>query len=236
MLTYINNRLNSDINLRIDLEKTVASLNDLLPCSTDEMLQIGKLGLYPAFNCAPFITRQGTPFYPFDNMAMMPKSGPTMHYGDLMNFRQLEILFNMPRIDNAEAHIWLRDNLFQGCRIDARKKSEYKAKFRSQHRTDWPQIQVDWMKYCLNLKYRQWKEFQQLLDATEKLPVENGTNTRYPSRLYWGAELVTINNQEYFFGCNTLGKLLSQLRSTKGNLPYILPNNLHLFGLPILPL
>ena len=45
-----------------------------------------------------------------------------MHYGDF-KFRQIEVLYNMVRMDSVEAHNWLKDNLFQQ-RVDARKKQE----------------------------------------------------------------------------------------------------------------
>ena len=35
---------------------------------------------------------------------------------------------------------------FTFCRVDARKKTEYKSKFKGCERTDWKSIQVEWMK------------------------------------------------------------------------------------------
>ena len=46
----------------------------------------------------------------------------------------------------------------------------------------------------------------------------------------------TIDGKKYYFGCNVLGKLLAQLKESKGKIPYSLPDDLHLFGKPILPL
>ena len=158
-----------------------------------------------------------------------------MKYLDF-EFRQLEILFHLPRVNSLEGQNWLRNNLFQGCRVDARKKNEYKAKFREHLRSDWEEIQTDWMKYCLNFKYKNWAEFRKLLHSTDLTPVEDATKTNYPSRLYWGAELVEIEGKKYYFGCNIVGKLLVQLRATQGNLPYTLPADLHIFGQLILPL
>ena len=92
------------------------------------------------------------------------------------------------------------------------------------------------MKYCLNFKYKNWAEFRNLLHSTDHTPVEDATKTNYPSRLYWGAELVEIEGKKYYFGCNIVGKLLVQLRTTQGKLPYTLPADLHIFGQPILPI
>ena len=234
-LKYIQERL-SNTKLREDLSKVVEDVDALIPQSEEDFLDIQKFGLYQAEDCVPFVTNQGTPFYQLDNMAMVPKGDTTnyLRYGDFI-FRQLEVLYNMPRMDNVDAHNWLKDNLFQGCRVDARKKTEYKSKFKGCERTDWKTIQVEWMKYCLNLKYRCNALFRKdLFDCKDKLPVEDATKTKYASNLFWGAALVDIDGQKYYFGCNVLGKLLAELRANKGKLKYELPENMHLFGKPIL--
>ena len=122
---------------------------------------------------------------------------------------------------------------FTFCRVDARKKAEYKAKFRGMERADWKDIQIEWMKYCLLLKYRCNALFRRDLSACRgKLPVEDATSTNYASNLFWGAQLVEVDGRKYYFGCNVLGKLLATLRKDK-SLPYSLPTDLHLFGEPI---
>ena len=235
-LAYIKERL-SDEKLRTQLTSVFTDVDALIPQSEAEFADIQKFGLYPAEQCIPFITKQGTPFYQLDNMAMVPKSDTAnyIRYGDF-EFRQLEVLYIMARMNSAEAHHWLKDHLFQGCRVDARKKAEYKAKFRGMERPDWRVIQTEWMKYCLNLKYRCNALFRKELSACrDKFPVEDATSTNYASNLFWGAELVEISSQQYYFGCNVLGKLLAQLHKNK-SLPYTLPANMHLFGQPILEL
>ena len=235
-LEYIHERL-SDAKLRSNLSQVVTDVETLIPQSEVEFAHLQKFGLYPAEECVPFITKQGTPFYHLDNMSLVPKGDTAnyMRYGDFA-FRQLEVLYNMVRIDSAEAHHWLRDNLFQGCRVDARKKAEYKAKFRGMERADWKDIQVEWMKYCLLLKYRCNALFRRDLSACRgKLPVEDATSTSYASNLFWGAQLVEVDGRKYYFGCNVLGKLLATLRKDK-SLPYVLPEDMHLFGKPILAL
>ena len=219
-----------------ELATVVEDPQSLIPQTEEEFSDLQKFGLYPAEDCAPFVTKQGTPLYHLDNMSVIPigQEEKWMHYGDF-RFRQIEILYNMVRMDSTEAHNWLKDNLFQK-RVDARKKTEYKAKFRPFHRQDWKRIQCEWMKYCLCLKYRDNAFFRKDLLATDKLPVEDATDTNYASNLFWGARLVEIDGRKYYFGCNVLGKLLSQLRENKGKIPYTLPEDLHLFGKPILPL
>ena len=232
-LEFITTQL-SDPKLLKDLATVVEDPQSLIPQSEEEFSQLCKFGLYPADECQPFVTKQGTPFYHLDNMSVLPlgQEDRWMHYGDF-KFRQIEVLYNMVRMDSVEAHNWLKDNLFQQ-RVDARKKQEYKAKFRASHRQDWKSIQTEWMKYCLNLKYRDNALFRKDLLSTDKLPVEDATATSYASNLFWGARLVEVGGRKYYFGCNVLGKLLMQLRETKGKLPYTLPEDLHLFGKPIL--
>lgn len=224
----------SDPKLLKDLASVVEDPQSLIPQSEEEFSQLCKFGLYPADECQPFVTKQGTPFYYLDNMSVLPlgQEDRWMHYGEF-RFRQIEVLYNMVRMDSVEAHHWLKDNLFQQ-RVDARKKQEYKAKFRASHRQDWKRIQTEWMKYCLNLKYRDNALFRKDLLSTDKLPVEDATATNYASNLFWGARLVEVGGKKYYFGCNVLGKLQAQLRETKGKLPYSLPEDLHIFGQPIL--
>ena len=232
-LEFILSQL-SDPKLLKDLATVVEDPQSLIPQSEEDFSQLCKFGLYPAEDCQPFVTKQGSPFYHLDNMSVIPlgQEDRWMHYGDF-KFRQIEVLYNMVRMDSAEAHNWLKDNLFQQ-RVDSRKKQEYKAKFRAFHRQDWKRIQTEWMKYCLNLKYRDNSLFRKDLLSTDKLPVEDATATNYASNLFWGARLVEVGGKKYYFGCNVLGKLLALLRETKGKLPYSLPEDLHLFGQPIL--
>ena len=233
-IEYIKSTL-ADAKQRKALAEVVTDVDALIPQSEEEFMELQKFGLYPADECVPFVTKQGTPFYQLDNMAMVPKGETScyLHYGDL-EFRQLEVLYIMARMDSVEAHHWLKDNLFQGCRVDARKKTEYKAKFRGQERDDWKEVQTEWMKYCLMLKYRDNALFRKDLVACRgKLPVEDATGTNYASNLFWGARLIELDGKKYYFGCNVLGKLLAQLRENNGQLDYKLPEDIHLFGEPI---
>ena len=233
-IEYIKSSL-ADAKLRKALAEVVTDVDALIPQSEEEFMELQKFGLYPADECVPFVTKQGTPFYQLDNMAMVPKGETScyLHYGDF-EFRQLEVLYIMARMDSVEAHHWLKDNLFQGCRVDARKKTEYKAKFRGQERDDWKEVQTEWMKYCLMLKYRDNALFRKDLFACRgKLPVEDATGTNYASNLFWGARLIELDGKKYYLGCNVFGKLLAQLRENNGQLDYKLPEDIHLFGEPI---
>ena len=114
-LDYIKERL-KDAKLRDDLSKVVTDVDALIPQSETEFDEIQKFGLYPAERCQPFITRQKTPFYQLDNMAMVPKGDTANYliYGDF-EFRQLEIIYNMPRMDSVEAHEWRMNGLRTIC-------------------------------------------------------------------------------------------------------------------------
>ena len=126
-INYIKSTL-EDAKLREALAEVVTDVDALIPQSDEEFMELQKFGLYPAEECVPFVTKQGTPFYQLDNMAMVPKGETScyLHYGDF-EFRQLEVLNIMARMDSAEAHYWLKNNLFQRCRVDARKKKEYRS-------------------------------------------------------------------------------------------------------------
>lgn len=115
---YINSALEYP-KLREALAEVVTDVDALIPQNEDEFMELRKLGLYPTEDCVPFVTKQGTPFYQLDNMAMVPKGETScyLRYGDFV-FRQLEVLYIMARMDSVEAHHWLKDNLFQGCRVD----------------------------------------------------------------------------------------------------------------------
>jgi hypothetical protein len=126
-IEYIKSSL-EDAKLRKALSDVVDNVDALIPQSESEFMELKKFGLYPAEQCVPFVTKQGTPFYQLDNMAMVPKGETScyLHYGDF-EFRQIEVLYNMARMDSEDAHNWLKDNLFQGSRVDARKKQEYNS-------------------------------------------------------------------------------------------------------------
>ena len=64
-IQYIEDQLR-DAKLRSSLSKVVADVDALMPQSEAEFSEIEKLGLYPAEQCVPFVTKQGTLFYQLD--------------------------------------------------------------------------------------------------------------------------------------------------------------------------
>lgn len=103
---YINSALEYP-KLREALAEVVTDVDALIPQNEDEFMELRKWGLYPTEDCVPFVTKQGTPFYQLDNMAMVPKGETScyLRYGDFV-FRQLEVLYIMARMDSVEAHHW----------------------------------------------------------------------------------------------------------------------------------
>lgn len=65
-LAYIRERLSNE-ELRSDLSTVVADVEALMPQSEEQFAELQKLGLYPAEECVPFVTKQGTPYYQLDN-------------------------------------------------------------------------------------------------------------------------------------------------------------------------
>jgi hypothetical protein len=49
--------------MRDNLSKVVNDVDSLIPQSEAEFEEVQKFGLYPAEQCQPFVTKQGTPFY-----------------------------------------------------------------------------------------------------------------------------------------------------------------------------
>ena len=82
-LEYIQSRLN-DAKMREDLSKVVNDVDSLIPQSEAEFEEVQKFGLYPAEQCQPFVTKQGTPFYQLDNMSLVPENDTAnyLKYGD----------------------------------------------------------------------------------------------------------------------------------------------------------
>ena len=119
-LQYIQEQL-LDAKLREALAEVVADVGALIPQSEEEFMELQKFGLYPAEECIPFVTEQGSPFYQLDNMAMVPKGETScyLHYGDF-EFRQLEVLYIMARMDSAEAHHWLNSFIYENYSENAR--------------------------------------------------------------------------------------------------------------------
>lgn len=85
-------------------------------------------------------------------------------------------------------------------------------------REDWGRMIADAMKFCLNVKYKQCREFREALEESRGLHiVERHANPRTKADA-WSAVL----EDGFWIGPNLLGRLLMELRDT-GHLEYHLP-------------
>lgn len=90
-------------------------------------------------------------------------------------------------------------------------------------RSDWRDIAVDVMRFCLNYKYEQSETFRNELERSKgKYIVEDESNRRKKPDS-WGAILDTATNE--YYGKNIMGRLLMELRE-KRKLEYNLPKDI----------
>ena len=94
---------------------------------------------------------------------------------------------------------------------------------RGVERSDWHDISVDVMRFCLNHKYQNSESFRKELErSADKYIVEDESNRRKKPDS-WGAVLDTATNE--YYGKNIMGRLLMELRE-KGSLDYNLPKDI----------
>ena len=96
---------------------------------------------------------------------------------------------------------------------------------KTHRRSDWGQIIVDVIKFCIQKKYEQSDTFKQKLAASEGYYIVED-QTSFPKKKpdTWGVKLVG----DSFVGPNLLGRLLMELRKN-GKLDYDLPDDALLF-------
>ena len=88
---------------------------------------------------------------------------------------------------------------------------------RGVERSDWKDIAVDAMRFCLNHKYENAEAFRKELERSNgKYIVEDESNRRKRPDS-WGAVLDATANE--YYGKNIMGRLLMELRE-KGKLDY----------------
>ena len=90
---------------------------------------------------------------------------------------------------------------------------------KTHRRSDWGQMVVDAMKFCLTKKFEQSEDFRAELERSRgKFIVEDQTSFTKKTPDTWGVKLQGDN----FVGPNLLGRLLMELRDN-GKLDYTLP-------------
>lgn len=130
-----------------------------------------------------------------------------------IEFACVEQMYHYIRLNNEDEraeYLKLIPNM--GLKMKARAFAK-----RGVERSDWREIAVDVMRFCLNNKYQNSAEFRKALtDSGDKYIVEDESN-RKKKPDSWGAVLDTATNE--FYGKNIMGRLLMELRE-KGRLDY----------------
>lgn len=126
-----------------------------------------------------------------------------------MEFACVEQLFHYIRINNeAERAEYLKITPNMGLKMKAKAFTKHGIE-----RSDWKEIAVDVMRFCLNHKYQASVEFRKALaDSGNKFIVEDESN-RKKRPDSWGAVLDTATNE--YYGKNIMGRLLMELREKK---------------------
>ena len=130
-----------------------------------------------------------------------------------VEFACVEQMFHYIRLNNEQeraAYLKLTPNM--GLKMKAKAFAK-----RGVERSDWKEIAVDVMRFCLNHKYQASAEFRKALaDSGDRFIVEDESN-RKKQPDSWAAVLDTATNE--YYGKNIMGRLLIELRE-KGQLEY----------------
>ena len=138
---------------------------------------------------------------------------------DGMEFDCTERLFQLMKIKDKECLQLINE---KPCGICFKRQM---AKILQEHnqewRSDWKNMMMDAMKFCLQKKYEQCQEFRNELNRSKGLYiVEDETSHLRGKEPLWGTKL----EGDVFVGPNVLGKLLMELRDN-GKLEYKLPKD-----------
>ena len=153
---------------------------------------------YPVEKCAPFRTVK-------EKWGIFSNFGNTPIQIEGINFSCVERLFQCLKFEDMVA---IKDIYAAQKGQEIKMKAKHWVK-EGKERPDWGQHIIDVMKYCLNLKYDQVKDFQTALEQSKGLfIVEDQTTTPRKNADTWG---VKLKGEEYV-GPNLMGRLLMELR------------------------
>lgn len=130
-----------------------------------------------------------------------------------VEFACLEQLYHYIRLNNEQEraeYLKLTPNMGLKMKAKAFKK-------RGVERSDWREIAVDVMRFCLNHKYANSEVFRKELERSKGKYIVEDESNRKKRPDSWGAVLDTATNE--FYGKNIMGRLLMELRE-KGQLDY----------------
>ena len=130
-----------------------------------------------------------------------------------IEFACVEQMYHYIRLNNeAERAEYLKLIPNLGLKMKAKTFAK-----RGVERSDWREIAVDVMRFCLNHKYQNSAEFRKaLVDSGDRFIIEDESN-RKKRPDSWGAILDPATNE--YYGKNIMGRLLMELRE-KGELKY----------------
>lgn len=171
-------------------------------------------------------------YYPqYDNIARYPAeqtigfASTVAEWGILSNFAKTPMVVNEVEfvcVEQMFHYIRLNNEMERAEYLkltpNMRLKMKAKAfKKRGVERSDWREIAVDVMRFCLNHKYQASAEFRKALaDSGSKYIVEDESN-RKKKPDSWGAVLDAVTGE--YYGKNIMGRLLMELREN-GQLEY----------------
>lgn len=161
---------------------------------------------YPAEHTIGFITTAAE-WGIFSNFAKTPM------VVNGIEFACVEQLFHYIRLNNeAERTEYLKLTPNMGLKMKAKAFAK-----RGVERSDWREIAVDVMRFCLNHKYVNSEVFRKELERSKGKYIVEDESNRKKRPDSWGAVLDTATNE--FYGKNIMGRLLMELRE-KGQLEY----------------
>ena len=130
-----------------------------------------------------------------------------------VEFACVEQLFHYIRLNNeTERAAYLKLTPNMGLKMKAKAFAK-----RGVERSDWREIAVDVMRFCLNHKYASSEIFRKELEQSKGRYIVEDESSRKKRPDSWGAVLDTTTNE--YYGKNIMGRLLMELRE-KGELEY----------------
>ena len=148
---------------------------------------------------------------------------PLVVYG--VTFESSEELFQLMKFKDEDVIRRIRAGITMSGKTCRQIKMTAKSYEKAYRRSDWRQMILDAMKFCLMLKYEQCPEFRDLLKKSAgKYIVEDQTSMSKKNPDAWGVK--TDGNN--YVGPNLLGRLLMELRDN-ATLNYYLPNDAFTF-------
>ena len=170
---------------------------------------------YPVDKCAPIRSNK-------EEWGVLGNLYPTSLVVERVKFDSSEQLFQMMKFTDKETIQSLYE--VKGMTPKMKAKRYENEGFR---RSDWGQIIIDCMKFCLQTKYEQCEDFRATLHKTNGLIIVEDETKRKTSKNgnirpadTWGV----VREGNKFVGSNLLGRLLMELRNN-GKLEYHLPED-----------